>query len=520
MDPRERELQQEIAAATKELRQLKNRQKNVANSGITNADIKAAEKTVKDAKGALEAFRKERTQTLGAVGIEQAQQELTDALNEQADLKARSQLGEEAPLPGVIKGGVPGRLVSQEDLDRAADKVKQKQKKLSTLTGTEPAVEEEQPETGYTQPLTASEIRREISGAGIPVTVRPFIGIKEDDYVNIGPTNTPGLFEIGVEGFGPDYIFLAEQGSSSSRPIRLEDFKTNIYNFTPEQIVEFKRAIGYKDETPAVSTDFANKLTSIALEVSELNYRNGLNGNAQISLPDFIINPEKFGGLIGSGTQAATGASAEQIRVRRQSIDILATELGVGLTDGAANKLASEWANGLYDSNSIRQVIARSGTIDFAKGLAAETLNNLREYASSFGMQYDDGWFNKAATNVLTGKDAEETYTNQIREIAKTRYPTLAEQIDSGFTVRQLASPYIQTMSSVLEIDPNTIGLNDNYVSQALTGLTADGKPATKPLWQFEQELRKDPRWNFTNNAQQSLMNTARRVLQDFGLVS
>jgi hypothetical protein len=39
-------------------------------------------------------------------------------------------------------------------------------------------------------------------------------------------------------------------------------------------------------------------------------------------------------------------------------------------------------------------------------------------------------------------------------------------------------------------------------------------------LWQFEQDLRKDPRWNFTKNAQDSLMNTTRKVLQDFGLVS
>jgi hypothetical protein len=75
-------------------------------------------------------------------------------------------------------------------------------------------------------------------------------------------------------------------------------------------------------------------------------------------------------------------------------------------------------------------------------------------------------------------------------------------------------------MSNILEIDPNTIGLNDVYVNQALTGLNAEGKPSTKPLWQFEQDLRKDPRWNFTKNAQDSLMNTTRKVLQDFGLVS
>jgi hypothetical protein len=39
-------------------------------------------------------------------------------------------------------------------------------------------------------------------------------------------------------------------------------------------------------------------------------------------------------------------------------------------------------------------------------------------------------------------------------------------------------------------------------------------------LWEFQQQLRQDPRWNYTRNAQDSLMGTARKVLQDFGLVS
>jgi hypothetical protein len=75
-------------------------------------------------------------------------------------------------------------------------------------------------------------------------------------------------------------------------------------------------------------------------------------------------------------------------------------------------------------------------------------------------------------------------------------------------------------MSRILEIDPGTIGLNDRTIKQALTGLNPEGKPMTTPLWQFEQELRQDPRWNYTNNAQEDLMGTARQILKNFGLVS
>jgi hypothetical protein len=39
-----------------------------------------------------------------------------------------------------------------------------------------------------------------------------------------------------------------------------------------------------------------------------------------------------------------------------------------------------------------------------------------------------------------------------------------------------------------------------------------------KPLWQFENELRSDPRWKKTQNAQDSLMQVGHQVLADFGL--
>ncbi len=36
----------------------------------------------------------------------------------------------------------------------------------------------------------------------------------------------------------------------------------------------------------------------------------------------------------------------------------------------------------------------------------------------------------------------------------------------------------------------------------------------------YQQQLRQDPRWRYTKNAQESMMSASRKVLQDFGLVS
>jgi hypothetical protein len=38
------------------------------------------------------------------------------------------------------------------------------------------------------------------------------------------------------------------------------------------------------------------------------------------------------------------------------------------------------------------------------------------------------------------------------------------------------------------------------------------------PLWDFEQQLRKDPRWLNTNRAQNDITGVASAVMQMFGL--
>jgi hypothetical protein len=506
IDTREKELREKLVQVKTELRKLKNRQKNIANSGVTNADIIRQNKLVEDAEKDLTTFRNERIERLGGAKKQREQEDLVKKQDELAELERRSQEGEFAPKPGVFKGGVPEREVSVKDIERAKKQVEKRQpevldKPTETTTATTT--------TGYNAALTTE---------GRTVPVAKYIS-NVSDLANIEPTSIGGIFNSEI---GEETIFLPPVGKQVSEGITLNQFTNNIWGLSPAQITEFKKAINYKDKTGVATEDFANALIKRVLPVSEANYRNAMNNKPSASWEELVINPAKYTQYVGSSLAGGVGAgpSAQDIKVKADAIRIYATDLGVGLDDGAVNKLAREWASGNFDATTIKPQIARSGKIDFAKGSAAEQLNSLKELAGSFGMQYDEGWYNTAATNVLTGKDDIETYKQYVKDQAKSKFPTLSAQLDQGFTVRQLASPYVQTMSNILEIDPNTIGLNDIYVNQALTGLNDKGEPSTKPLWQFEQDLRKDPRWNFTKNAQDSLMGTARKVLQDFGLVS
>ena len=384
-------------------------------------------------------------------------------------------------------------------------------------------------DAGFEQPLTTTGGGglRSAATPAVPGTIIVGLDVSADidparqAERKVLPGSQDGIFTISDPAFvGGEYLFLGTAGTAEtfSKPVGYEQFEYGLYKMAPEEVISYKKALGYSNPTSVVDKKFKDDMLQAARTVSELNYGNAVAGKrVQASLEGYLSTPEKYG-FAATGVKA--GPSAEEVKVKADAIRIYATDLGVGLDDAAVNKLAREWAAGRFDTTTIKPQIARSGKIDFAKGAAAEQLNTLKELAGSYGMQYDQGWYNTAATNVLTGKDDIETYKQYVRDQAKSKFPTLVAQLDQGFTVRQLASPYIQTMSNILEIDPNTIGLNDVYVNQALTGLDAEGKPSTKPLWQFEQDLRKDPRWNFTKNAQDSLMNTTRKVLQDFGLVS
>jgi len=201
-----------------------------------------------------------------------------------------------------------------------------------------------------------------------------------------------------------------------------------------------------------------------------------------------------------------------------------ATSMGISLTDQQITDLAnqtsfSSWGKGI-DTGLLRTHIVDTGRISGTGGEASQTIDKLKNYAYNMGVSYNDDWYNTQAQNVLSGKATLEESNNAIKDIAKSKYGAFADQIDAGATVQQIASPYMNSMANILELNSADIKLDDPNINKALTNLTQDSKPALQPLWQFETELRKDPRWAKTKNARDAIDSTARSVLSTFGLVS
>ena len=143
----------------------------------------------------------------------------------------------------------------------------------------------------------------------------------------------------------------------------------------------------------------------------------------------------------------------------------------------------------------------------------------LKNFAADNGLLLSDGAATSYANSIVTGTIDENTAFNTLRESAAEAFPALADKIKAGINLKTLADPYIQSMSSILEIPDSGIDLFDPKVRGALAYTLPDGKVGTRSIYDFEKELRKDPRWQYTNNARNEAASVATTVLKDFGFM-
>jgi len=202
----------------------------------------------------------------------------------------------------------------------------------------------------------------------------------------------------------------------------------------------------------------------------------------------------------------------------------LANKLGVIETDFVWEKIHEATRGMIYhgwDEAQVRYFMGQfvGAHTTFTEGEAGEVWDQLKQYSYAMGVELSPDWYRGKIQNIVRGISTVQDYKSEIATLAKAQFPQWAAQIDGGQTVGDLAQPYMQSMAQILELPAGSVNLFDNTIKQALTYTNSKTlEKGAKPLWQFENELRSDPRWKQTKNAQDSLMQVGHKVLADFGL--
>jgi len=139
---------------------------------------------------------------------------------------------------------------------------------------------------------------------------------------------------------------------------------------------------------------------------------------------------------------------------------------------------------------------------------------DLARAASSNGLSLDTDFKGIADTwvkRIESGEDPD-IFKQMIRDVAKRGYPeSISKLIDQGIDLDTIYAPYKRAMASILELNPETISVNDPTLRSAI------GPDKETTIYDFEKALRKDYRWQYTDNAKRDVSNVALKVLRDFG---
>ena len=260
------------------------------------------------------------------------------------------------------------------------------------------------------------------------------------------------------------------------------------------------------------------------------NLQRSIDFNRTIPLAEFLVISDKEGTYRPSGTderkptsqlsnptQAAATINAVIKGVfNREATPKEVANLTKKLND-AERKNPFKTVNGvttggLNDQQFLLDIL--KATPEFAKrkaeGSSLDT-QTIRETARANLLQLSDVQVNNFLKDLKGGQDIN-TINNRIRSIAAMGMPdSIKKMVADGADLETIYQPYKTRMATILELNPESININDATLRSAI------GPDKEMPLYEFEKALRKDSRWQYTDNARESISKISARIRQDFG---
>ncbi len=237
-------------------------------------------------------------------------------------------------------------------------------------------------------------------------------------------------------------------------------------------------------------------------------------------------------------TQQAVDPATAQANWIRQAGDIwtFAWQQGIQLDDRQAAEAAMwKMMNPTATEDATRVHLARTyfnPQMDWNQlnGTAAQAARQIQEIGRNYGW---DDWENYDSSRdwlgkIMRGESDIEGFQRAMLDQAKVKYPGLHDQLLAGATVKDLAQPYMDSYSKILEMPTTAINwMDDKLITEAMQYRPETGGNGGKgvesngamPIYQFQQKLREDPRWRKTDNAISSTGSLIDKIGKDWGFI-
>jgi hypothetical protein len=161
-------------------------------------------------------------------------------------------------------------------------------------------------------------------------------------------------------------------------------------------------------------------------------------------------------------------------------------------------------------------------------GKVAQDVQEIKEYASSFGIKLDTKQALDKVMGVFTpsGKTDLESAKNTIKTMSKGFYGNISGLIDEGVKPSDIANQYAFYKGRLLGLPDNAISIFDEDIQAALSNRDASGaqKAGVMSIRDYEKLLRTSPKtkeaWLKSPGAREEASGYALEILRSFGLMA
>lgn len=221
--------------------------------------------------------------------------------------------------------------------------------------------------------------------------------------------------------------------------------------------------------------------------------------------------------------QNNTNFYEESIKDNKTNIAYTARQKGIELDDATLTQLAelarfNNWSAVEIDNAIGQEVVQQIMSGGAVTGEAGKIQNELQQWAAKNGLNLSrDEVARYVESGAFGGKDLESIKQDIRKTYLAGAYPAWSDRIDSGADPYDIAAPYRKKMAALLELDDDQINFDDPLLQRGLQGIDSQGKPSVVPLYEFEKQIREDPRWQYTDNAYSTYTDVGTKLLSMFG---
>lgn len=222
----------------------------------------------------------------------------------------------------------------------------------------------------------------------------------------------------------------------------------------------------------------------------------------------------------------ATDKASADAQVRAKGVEVanLANRYGLQWDQGTTEWVATQIIRENWTADQIGRwfgAILRNEGNAIGAGDITATMSQVQDVAGRYLTSMNADAAREYAIRIAEKRTTLDAIETTLQEQAANRFYWLRDQIARGITPEQLFQPIRQRVANVLEINPDTIDMNDVKWATLLSPKKGeDGMVRSMNDYEALSWARSQPEWRKTQNANDSAYGLSQSLLRTLGAIA